>query len=67
MPVVKWTYILTFELEEEMLNEEFLTKFDEEVLGEIKEVAEKYGVPYKLLPTPHILVKHLLRESEGNE
>jgi len=66
--VTTWVYILTFELEDYMLEQQYIEQFDKDVLKKISEVADAYGVSYELIPTPDILVKHLFpKERDGRE
>jgi len=66
MGVAKWVYILTFDLEDYLLEQPYIEQFDHDVVEKIREVADAYGAKYELIPTPDILVKHLpSKESDG--
>lgn len=58
--MAKWVYILTFELEDYLLEQPYIEQFDHDVAEKIQEVADAYGVKYELIPTPEILVRQIL-------
>jgi len=62
----KWCYVLTFEFEEDMTNEGFITTLDKELLEKVREVAEKRGISkFDLIPVPCLLLP--IKEGERDE
>ena len=54
--VIKWAYVLVFELEDSTNVEQF----DKDVSKKICKVSEAYGASYELIPIPYTLVKCIL-------
>ena len=53
----EWCYVLTFELEEDMIDEKFVKSLDKELLEKVREVAEKRGISrVDLIPVPCLLL-----------
>jgi len=53
----KWCYVLTLELEEDMIEEESIKGLDKELLEKVREVAEKRGInKFDLIPVPCLLL-----------
>ena len=53
----KWCYVLTFELEEDMIEEGPIKSLDKELLEKVREVAEKRGInKFDLIPVPCLLL-----------
>ena len=55
--MVEWCYVLTLELEEDMIEEGPIKSLDKELLEKVREVAEKRGInKFDLIPVPCLLL-----------
>ena len=62
----KWCYVLTFELEGDMIEEGSVKGLDKELLEKVREVAEKRGISkFDLIPVPCLLLP--VKEKEYDE
>lgn len=58
---VKWSYILVFNFDKDVITEEQLKQFDRDVTKRLDELTETHGVTYKLTPIIYDLVENFLR------